>query len=145
MSEIKIRPAVIADSGDICGLNARELGYDYPQEKTREKLEGLLESASDKVFVAECGGQVGGYIHACDYDVLYAPHMKDRRGSAVSSDHRRKGIGKALMSAAEQWAVETGAEGIRLVSGRTREGAHAFYRRIGFTGGKEQLNFKKYL
>ena len=134
MSEIKIRPAVIADSGDICGLNARELGYDYPQEKTREKLEGLLESASDKVFVAECGGQVVGYIHACDYDVLYAPHMKDIMG-----------IGKALMSAAEQWAVETGAEGIRLVSGRTREGAHAFYRRIGFTGGKEQLNFKKYL
>ncbi len=35
MSEIKIRPAVIADSGDICGLNARELGYDYPQEKTK--------------------------------------------------------------------------------------------------------------
>ena len=143
-SGIKIRTAVIADSGDICGLSARELGYSYPAEKTREKLEKLLESASDRVFVAECGGRVVGYIHACDYDVLYAPHMKNIMGIAVSSDHRRMGIGKALISAVEQWAAETGAEGIRLNSGKTREGAHAFYRSIGFKGDKEQLNFKKY-
>ncbi|MDE6030946.1 MAG: GNAT family N-acetyltransferase [Oscillospiraceae bacterium] len=143
--EIEIRPAVIADSDDICRLSAEELGYPYPPGKTREKLARLLESAADRIFVAVCGGRVVGYIHACDYDVLYAPHMKNIMGIAVSSDHRRGGIGKALMSAVEQWAAETGAEAIRLNSGKTREGAHAFYRSIGFNGDKEQLNFKKYL
>lgn len=71
--------------------------------------------------------------------------MKNIMGIAVSSDHRRGGVGKALMSAVEKWAAETGAEAIRLNSGKTREGAHAFYRGIGFEGDKEQLNFKKYL
>ncbi len=143
--EIVIRAAVPSDSDDICRLSEKELGYSYPREKTREKLVRLLESASDRIFVAIDGGLVIGYIHACDYDVLYAPHMKDILGIAVSSDFRRRGAGKALIRAVEQWAAESGAAGIRLVSGKTREGAHAFYRGIGFTGGKEQLNFKKLL
>lgn len=144
-TEIEIRAAVPSDSDDICRLNGEELGYPYPPEKTREKLARLLESGSDRILVAVGDGRVVGYVHACDYDVLYAPHMKNIMGIAVSYDFRRRGAGKALISAVEQWAKESGAAGIRLVSGKSREGAHAFYRGIGFTGGKEQLNFKKLL
>lgn len=38
---------------------------------------------------------------------------------------------------------ETGASGVRLVSGASRTEAHTFYRRMGYGGEKPQLNFKK--
>ena len=38
-----------------------------------------------------------------------------------------------------------GEAGIRLVSGSERLDAHAFYRKCGYTGDKQQINFKKKL
>ena len=140
-----IRDAVLADIQAIVRLNGQELGYAYPEEKAREQLRLLLSDPSQKILVAECDGEVVGYIHAADYLALYAPMLKNIMGIAVSSRHRRKGIGKALLTAIADWAKETDAKGVRLVSGGTRTEAHAFYRACGYDGGKTQLNFKKYL
>lgn len=41
-----------------------------------------------------------------------------------------------------KWAKETGASGIRLVSGMERSSAHEFYGHCGYNYGKQQLNFK---
>ena len=141
--KIEIRRAELSDLDAIWRLNRDELGYDYPLEETREKLSLLLGRESDRIFVAVLDGVVAGYVHVCDYDVIYAPHMKNIMGIAVASAHRRSGIGRALLAAAEAWGKETGAAGIRLVSGMTRTGAHAFYRACGYTGDKQQLNLKK--
>lgn len=143
MKDLFVRECTIADSEAICRLNRESLGYDYPPEKTREKLTALLSRETDKVFVAELCGEVVGYIHAAGYDVLYAPHFKDIMGIAVRGDMRRQGVGRTLLSRAEEWACESGAEGIRLVSGAERIGAHEFYRRCGYGGKKMQINFKK--
>ena len=85
-----------------------------------------------------------GYVHANDYDVIYAPPMKNIMGIAVSNRFRKEGVGRALLAAVEAWARETGAWGIRLVSGAERTGAHEFYRHCGYSGEKRQVNFKKY-
>ena len=138
-----VREAKMLDAEAICVLNREELGYDYPAEQTREKLKQTLLREREVVFVAEQDGEVIGYIHACGYDVLYAPHVKDIMGIAVSSEFRRRGVGAALLGAVEKWAKQTGASGIRLVSGSSRTGAHAFYRHCGYVAGKEQINFKK--
>jgi len=69
--------------------------------------------------------------------------MKNIMGIAVSSEYKQKGIGRALLQQVENWARETGASGIRLVSGAIRTDAHAFYRRCGYSGNKEQINLKK--
>lgn len=53
------------------------MGYEYPVDKTKNKLEHLLKSDKDKIFVATVQSIVVGYIHANDYDVIYAPHMKN--------------------------------------------------------------------
>lgn len=140
---IQIRQCEISDVEAIYELNARELGYDYPKDKTKEKLKQLLESDKDKIFVALTDNTIIGYIHANDYDVIYAPHMKNIMGIAVSSGLRKKGIGRALLSAVEDWAQESGACGVRLVSGAARTGAHEFYRHCGYSGDKQQINFKK--
>jgi len=62
---------------------------------------------------------------------------------AVSASFRKKGIGKILLAEVEKWARDTGAYGVRLVSGATRIGAHAFYMNCGYTKNKEQQNFKE--
>ncbi len=141
--EWKIRSARLEDSPAIARLNREEMGYDYPQEATRAKLESCLHDPSHKILVAEREGEVVGYLHLEDYDVLYAPHMKNVLGIAVSRRLRRQGVGRALLAAGEAWARSTGATAVRLVSGEGRKGAHAFYERLGYTGNKLQRNFKK--
>ena len=141
--ELIIRDAVPEDSKALAVLNRKEMGYDYPEKQQREKLERLLADGRNRILVAQRGAEVVGYVHLCDYDVLYAPHMKNIMVIAVSSSCRRMGIGKALLEAAEVWARETGAAGIRLSSGETRKGAHAFYRSLMYEGEKMQLNLKK--
>ena len=141
--EFKIREATIADAEGIYILNCDEMGYDFPIEHTKERLIKLLSSSSDKIFVVVAENRVVGYVHAIDYDVIYAPHMKNIMGIAVAKDYKHNGIGTALLHAVENWAKQTGASGVRLVSGESRTDAHEFYRHCGYAGEKKQINFKK--
>ena len=141
--DFTIRLCEATDAMGIWALNREEMGYEFSPEETLENLRRLLDRETDRIFVAVASGTVAGYIHACDYDLLYAPHMKNIMGIAVSARYKRRGIGRALLGAVEDWARETGAAGVRLVSGKTRTGAHAFYHCCGYTGEKEQLNLKK--
>lgn len=138
-----IRECRIADGRYIQKLNRRQMGYDFPVRETIIQLEKRLADPSQKIFVAEAEGCVLGYIHIRDYDTLYAPHMKNILGIAVAQQYQRNGIGRALLSAAESWAANTGAAGVRLVSGESRKCAHKFYAGCGYNGGKKQINFKK--
>ncbi len=141
--EVRIRLGRTSDAEAICRLSRMELGYGYPAEKVLEKLSYLLKRPDNRIFVAEQDGAVVGYIHAVNYDVLYAPHMKNIMGLAVAEECRKQGIGRALLEAAEEWARESGAAGVRLVSGEARSGAHVFYQHCGYVCGKKQLNFHK--
>ena len=127
---VGIRPFEIGDAESICRLNAEEMGYDFPLEQTAKKLTALAGSPKDRIFVAVADSAVVGYVHANNYDLIYAPHMKNIMGIAVAKRYRRRGIGKALLDAVEAWAKRTGA--------------HEFYRRCGYGCEKEQINFKKF-
>ena len=143
LTNFTIREAVSFDANAIWQLNCDEMGYQYSLDDTVQNITRLLSSNADKIFVAVSDGLVVGYVHANNYDLIYAPHMKNIMGIAVSSEYKQQGIGKALLQHVENWARETGASGIRLVSGATRTDAHAFYRHCGFEGNKEQINLKK--
>ncbi len=138
---ITVRRAAAADGLDICTLNEKELGYRCPAPKTQEQLEKALLRAEDAVFVAEQGGQVIGYAHACAYALLYAPTMINVMGLAVAKAARRQGAGSALMDAVCAWAHETGAAAVRLSSGAARRQAHTFYRDYGFSSEKKEVRF----
>lgn len=143
--ELILRDAMVSDAQALAKLNREEMGYDFPVEETGKKLQASLENPEKKILVAEIQGRVVGYVHLESYDVLYAPHMKNVMGIAVAGEFRRQGVGKALLTAGETWARETGAVAVRLVSGDARKGAHAFYQSLGYTGNKLQRNFKKML
>ncbi len=141
--EILIREFETTDSIGIFKLNRDEMGYGYPLEETRANLLKLSKSAQDKIYVAVAGEEVVGYVHVNDYDLIYAPHMKNIMGIAVSKNWKRKGVGRALLERAEEWARSTGAVGMRLASGASRTDAHGFYHNRGYCGDKMQLNLKK--
>lgn len=140
---IAIREYQISDGTAICDLNKTEMGYENSLIETEKNLCKLSNNKNHKIYVAVINEKIVGYIHANDYDLIYAPHMKNIMGIAVSSAHKRKGIGKMLILAIECWAKDTGACGVRLVSGLSRTQAHNFYSKCGYDGGKQQLNFKK--
>lgn len=140
-----IRECSASDAEALQLINREELGYDYPISLTKAKLQKILNGTSDKIFAAVADGQVVGYVHAADYDVIYAEHFKNIMGIAVRNEYRKCGIGRALLEEAEKWAKSTGAAGIRLCSGSSRRGAHLFYKHCGYVKTKEQFNFKKLL
>ena len=142
--DFQIRECKMEDASAVHNLNSAELGYEYAIDSTKAKLKCLLKSKKDQIFVATVDGVVVGYVHACDYDLIYAPHLKNIMGIAVLSEYKQQGIGKALLTEIEKWAKSTGAAGVRLASGETRKGAHEFYRRCGYHSVRSQLNFKKY-
>lgn len=139
-----IRECTFDDVDYIYKLNCIEMGYDHPIENTRKQLKMVLSSCRDIIYVAVLDEKIVGYVHANDYNLIYAPPMKNIMGIAVSGEYKKIGIGKALLNAVENWAKADGAKGVRLVSGATRKEAHEFYKRCGYCGGKQQLNFKKY-
>jgi GNAT superfamily N-acetyltransferase len=57
----------------------------------------------------------------------------------VSEDHEGQGVGRALMAAAEQWAVERGLTRMTLETGAGNAGARAFYRRLGYVEEEVRL------
>lgn len=142
-ADLIIRPAVLEDADALYEINRDALGYDFPLEQTRTRLEYILATGRDHVFVAELSGRVVGYIHSADYDCIYQPPLKNILALAVREEARGKGVGKALITAAEDWAKASGCKGVRLVSGFNRMGAHGFYLACGYTDRKNQKNFIK--
>lgn len=142
-SNIHIREAKPDDFGRICELNNTALGYDYPEGATKERLRAILARPTDRVYVAEYGGEVAGYVHGSDYECLYCDSLKNIMALAVDEKFRGLGIGRKLLSSMEIWAEMSGCAGVRLVSGFERAEAHEFYRRCGYMLRKDQKNFLK--
>lgn len=143
--EITVRTARPDDFESIARLNHEELHYDFPPLETYQRLVELLHRKSHLVVVAEADGVVVGYLHACDYDLIYADPLKNVMGIAVSERFRHRGAGSLLLKAVEQWAERTGAAGVRIASGEERQGAHAFYRACGYLDKKRKISFEKIL
>jgi len=136
--------ARIQDAERICELNRGSLGYDFPEDKTTQRLEVILSLESDRIYVAEYDGIVVGYIHGSRYECTYSESFKNILALAVDEKYRGKSIGRDLLTEIEEWAKEDNCTGVRLVSGMNRVNAHKFYLHCGYMDRKDQKNFYKY-
>ncbi len=140
-----IRTARLEDSGHIARL-CSQLGYVETAETIHERLTRLLPESQHRILVAEAGGsQIAGWIHALITRVLESPPFVEIGGIVVDKDYRRTGIGKLLITAAEEWALENDLDCVRLRSNVIRPEAHEFYPAIGYTHTKTQKTYQKYL
>jgi predicted N-acetyltransferase YhbS len=140
---IAIRKAHISDAGTIAGLLG-ELGYPTSPEEAEDRLRAAKRSASDVVLVAVDGEKVVGFVslHVMLYFTM--GHRVCRvLAIAVTEKARGQGIGRQLMDVAEMQARSMDCKAVEVTSADHREGAHAFYTRLGYP--KTSAKFLKFL
>jgi GNAT superfamily N-acetyltransferase len=131
------------DCAEIARL-ANQLGYPTTSEVMRVRLERLLSSLIDAVFVAEGGeGGLVGWIHGVLSQFLESEHRVEIGGLVVDEGFQRKGIGRELVKRVEAWAREQGVEQASVRCRTTRAEAHLFYEGLGYSRAKTQVVFRK--
>jgi len=90
-------------------------------------IEAALACATSTILAARDGGRVVGTVMAG-----YDGHRGWLYYVAVSPSQRGRGLGRALMTAAEQWLAEQGARVIRLMVRAENEGVTSYYRSLGY-------------
>ncbi len=144
MDTVIVRPVAETDAAKVCLICCEDLGYQCDKTLVKMRI-NQLEPEREAVFVAVVDDAIAGFIHVERYNTLYFETMANILGLAVSSRFRKKGIGKALVEKAEEWANENDIALMRLNSGASRSGAHEFYKHLGYTSEKNQLRFIKRL
>jgi len=64
-------------------------------------------------------------------------------GLVVDGTARRRGTGRTLVDAAEQWAKSRGLTALTVRSNVTRELSHPFYEALGYVREKTQHLYRK--
>ncbi|MBK9975114.1 MAG: GNAT family N-acetyltransferase [Planctomycetes bacterium] len=137
-----IRDATEADMPVLCELCA-QLGYRGDPADIARWYSGLAGRADHALIVAQSDGAVLGLADLSERRHLVGPPMAELESLVVLQSARGRGVGAALLAAAEGWARLRGLAGVNLGSRVTRLDAHRFYEREGYTRIKEQAIFRK--
>jgi predicted N-acetyltransferase YhbS len=142
---VAIRAAVASDATSIAQLS-RTLGYAATAEVIGQRLRAVRGSENDLTLVAvNDAGVVIGWIQAHASHVIESGFRVEITGLIVSPDVRRCGVGRALVSRAEEWARQIAAEAIVVCSNVQRVESHAFYPALGYNVSKTQTVYRKKL
>jgi ribosomal protein S18 acetylase RimI-like enzyme len=127
-----IRVAELNDASELAVLMC-ELGYVTKRTEMETRLKLILPNPAYKTFVAAMDGCVCGMI-----GTLTPPSYEhnDAGGRILalvtSGGARRRGIGRALIAAAEKDFIQKGIRRVALDTRLTREDAHRFYESLGY-------------
>jgi ribosomal protein S18 acetylase RimI-like enzyme len=124
---VHIRPYADEDEAGVAQL-WREVfpgapAWNRPEEDIRRKL----DVQRDLFLVAALGGQIIGTAMAG-----FDGHRGWVYYVAVAPDHRRQGIGSALMDEVERRLVQTGCSKLNLQVRASNEVVVSFYRQLGY-------------
>src|SRR5699024_8827973 len=121
------------------------LGYLTTTSEMASRLAILLPLPNHFIAVAEALGTLLGWIAVEKHLLLVSGEKAELTGLVVGSAARRKGVGKALVLAAEHWAIVQGLNAIIVRSNIARAESHPFYEGIGYTRTKTQHTYIKNL
>jgi len=144
---MRIRAAAVADLASIAALfeeldalHRDRLPDRFAARATAarsdDSLRALIRGATGALLLADAGGDVVGVIHLALRDTPAMPMFIPRRLAVVedlvvAAGARRRGIGRALMAAADRWARDRGAASVELTVYDVNHEATAFYRALG--------------
>ena len=142
---VQIRRAQWPDAAVIAELFT-QLGYPSATEDMMRRLPPILSSDDHRIFLAtDRAGLVVGCVHVGLLVILERDLSAQIMGLVVSSAHRRQGIGRALVRAAEEWSVSRRCEMMYVRTNIVRPEAPSFYAGLGYTNAKTQFAFRKKL
>jgi GNAT superfamily N-acetyltransferase len=138
----QIRPIREEDTESAVDLCA-QLGYPTDASALLARMRRIAADPNRTVLVACLNGAVVGWI---DLSIEY--HLQSEPsaligGLIIVEAARGQGIGRQLCLAAEEWARRRGVTRMRVRSNSTRERAHDFYLRDGYTRVKTSAVFEK--
>jgi GNAT superfamily N-acetyltransferase len=109
-----------------------QLGYEAGASEVAERLAAMVAEGRE-VLVAELGGAVVGCLSTSVMRVLHRPAPVGRISMMVVDEAvRGRGIGAALVRAAEDALAAQGCYMIEVTSNTRRTDAHRFYERLGY-------------
>ena len=143
-----------ADPGDAAGLVelAEEVGREEGRwilttsgwrtvAEERRYLKAVQRHADAAVFVVENDGRIVGRLSLSRDPHPSSQHVADL-GLMVAADHRRRGIGRALLEEAVRWARDSRVRKLELHVFPWNEPALRLYESFGFE--REGLRLKHY-
>jgi RimJ/RimL family protein N-acetyltransferase len=138
---IVVRPAVPGDAATLTALAdavAAEpegwvLSHDPPRsvDDERRYLRALRRHPDGAVFVVVADGELVGRLSVGRDPHPLSAHVADL-GVAVAASHRRRGVGTALLAAAESWARGAGVTKLELHVFPHNAPAIALYEKLGY-------------
>jgi GNAT superfamily N-acetyltransferase len=129
---MRIRTARPADAEALVPL-FEQWGYPEPAGEIAARLAAWDAADDHAVLVAEVDGAVAGLAAVGAVLHLALPGRFARlAGLAVDAAHRRRGVGSALVRAAEDVARGWGCDRMEITSSRSRAEAPGFYPALGY-------------
>jgi GNAT superfamily N-acetyltransferase len=133
------------DAADVARL-ADQLGYPSSASQVRDRILDVSPRPGGRLLVAETsGGAIVGWVHVHGEHLLESEPYAEISGLVVDAAFRRGGVGRKLMTAAEEWARSSGYGTVRLRTNTARVGAKPFYEALGYELLKTQYALLKRL
>lgn len=134
--QAKIRPATEKDAPAAIGLMAQLAQYAHGRVEpgVEDRFRAMLELPQYAIFVAEDeGGRVAGLLTISHrWTLWHAGPCALIEELVVEEGARSKGLGRALIQTALDWAKAQGCSEIEVSTDEDNTDAQAFYRRLGF-------------
>ena len=134
---MNIRSALAQDKAAVVSL-WQVCGLTTPQNDPVKDFAFARARPASDILVAEAGGIVGSVMVGHDGHRGWLYYV------AVAQAHRRKGVGRQLVEAAEAWLKERGVPKAHLMVRETNHQVAAFYERIGYEP-MPRINMQKWL
>jgi GNAT superfamily N-acetyltransferase len=132
--DVITRDACFDDIEELTLLMA-DLGYPASFAEMISRLNYIFEHPDYKTIIAVFAGEIVGMSGLCK-GIYYEKNGFYLRILAfvVKQNRQGLGIGKILLKASEDWAIEQGLRTILVNSGNRdeRKAAHAFYQKMGY-------------
>jgi GNAT superfamily N-acetyltransferase len=145
MPGVVIRQMRAEDAPVVAELTS-QLGYPATESEIRRRYDLIKDRWDARLLVAQHDHRgVVGWIHVQATYLLQVDARAAIWGLVVSESARGAGVGRALVAAAEQWAVHLGLDAIAVKSNVVRERTRGFYEHLGYTVAKTQNAFRKSL
>ncbi|MEG6567611.1 GNAT family N-acetyltransferase [Thermoanaerobacterium saccharolyticum] len=155
---IKIREALFNDYKSISTLvkevhslhvkNRPDVYADVENPFTEERFKEILNDEKTRIFVVEdCNNEIIAYSIVEIMTTRNIPILKERKfvyidDLCVSSNHRRKGLGRMLFRHIVDYAKKSGADALELTVWEFNSDAIKFYENLGMTTKNRRMELK---